>query len=97
MGQNLYNVGQTLLPCCKNAFLCGNYQNPTGKHSSLTGISYDIRSNIRAVSNETPESYSQNAVKNKRRREGACGGEVVLGENLGVFFGKIFSFFQFFF
>ncbi|MFJ1409065.1 hypothetical protein [Capnocytophaga canimorsus] len=50
MGQNLYNVGQTSLPCCKNAFLYGNYQNPMSKHSSLAGISYDIRSNIRAVS-----------------------------------------------
>ncbi|MFJ1377401.1 hypothetical protein ACILE8_03395 [Capnocytophaga canimorsus] len=49
MGQNLYNVGQTLLPCCKDAFLYGNYQNPMGKHSSLAGISYDIHSNIRAL------------------------------------------------
>ncbi|WP_238200620.1 hypothetical protein [Capnocytophaga canimorsus] len=50
MGQNLYNVGQTLLLYCKNAFLYGNYQNPMGKYSSLAGNSYNICSNIRAVS-----------------------------------------------
>ena len=81
MGQNLYNVGQTLLPCCKNAFLCGNYQNPTGKHSLLAGNSCYICSNIRAVSNETPESYSQNAVKNKRRRKGVCENRFMCGKS----------------
>ncbi|MFK8303687.1 hypothetical protein ACI75Y_12375 [Capnocytophaga stomatis] len=50
MGQNLYDAGQTLLPCCKNAFLYGNYQNAMGKYSSLKGISCYICSNIRAVS-----------------------------------------------
>ncbi|MFK8295197.1 hypothetical protein ACI760_03275 [Capnocytophaga canimorsus] len=52
MSQNLYNAGQTLIPCCKNAFLYGNYQNPMGKHSSLAGNSYDIYDNIRAVSDK---------------------------------------------
>ncbi|WP_203967667.1 hypothetical protein [Capnocytophaga stomatis] len=50
MGQNLYNAGKTLFPYCKNAFLYGNYQNPMDKHSSLAENSYDICSNIRAVS-----------------------------------------------